>query len=103
VLLLAAILLFVPCVWATELPDAPAPQTPVYSQALQRSPIEWHAFSAQSHFVFDPIKTMQHSRLRWARAIGKVWKYGDKYFDPNAPSRAGGVPGNFHAPSRRHK
>jgi hypothetical protein len=48
--------------------------------------------SGSSRFEFDPMKILIHSRYRFPRAMGKIWAFEDKYFDPNAPALPSAAP-----------
>jgi|SRR5271157_2599600 len=79
---LAAFLLLSTVAWC-QLPDAPMPQkAPVYpyqhQYKLQLSVVP------KFRFNFDPIRTLEHSHSPVTRTIGRVWRFQDKHFDPNA-------------------
>jgi hypothetical protein len=101
------LLLGVTC-WASDLPDSPAPQAPFHSQISARPFIVQQRYiplSGSSRFEFDPMKILIHSRYRFPRAMGKIWAFEDKYFDPNAPALPSAAPLTVlrNIPSIRHR
>src|SRR5579863_3641520 len=96
---LAILLVLSSSLWA-ELPDAPTPQPsprPLFTYRYQE---RFDAIPSR-RFSFDPIFHLEHSPHRVPRAMGRVWAFQNKHYDPNPPSMRGVAPMHTGARIRR--